>query len=99
MSDYKEGFGVVLQFPDRVPREQTPPVPERCDNASRDLLGRLLHPQSRSRLRSILTMQNIAFFKDFNFSDIKARRVSRTHKNLLLSILSKICRVIWLLLF
>jgi hypothetical protein len=72
---------VVLQFPVRVPREQTPPVPERCDNASRDLLGRLLHPQSRSRLRSVLTMKNIAFFKDFNFADIKARRVSHARKN------------------
>ncbi|XP_059488241.1 serine/threonine-protein kinase S6KL isoform X2 [Neocloeon triangulifer] len=52
-------------------------APGRCDAAGRDLLARLLHPDPQKRLRSLLTLHTIAFFKDFNFADIRARKLQK----------------------
>jgi hypothetical protein len=52
----------------RLPRK----VP---DVGSRDLLLRLLHTQPTKRLRSLRTLQTIAFYKNFNFEDVKLKKV------------------------
>jgi serine/threonine protein kinase len=44
-------------------------------SAAQDLLQRLLEPNPRSRLRSLLALQGIAFFKDFSFADARAKKV------------------------
>ncbi|CAH1376084.1 unnamed protein product, partial [Tenebrio molitor] len=45
------------------------------DVGSRDLLLRLLHTQPTKRLRSLRTLQTIAFYKNFNFEDVKLKKV------------------------
>ncbi|CAB3388104.1 Hypothetical predicted protein, partial [Cloeon dipterum] len=64
-------------FPARSLRHQeAPAAPDRCDPAGRDLLGRLLQIEPQKRLRSLLTLQGIAFYKDFSFADVRARKSS-----------------------
>jgi hypothetical protein len=43
--------------------------------AAQGLLQRLLEPDPRARLRSVLALQGIAFFKDFSFADARAKKV------------------------
>jgi len=43
--------------------------------AAQGLLQRLLQPDPRARLRSLLALQGIAFFKDFSFADARAKKV------------------------
>ena len=43
--------------------------------AAQGLLQRLLEPDPRARLRSLLALQGIAFFKDFSFADARAKKV------------------------
>ena len=52
-------------------------LPAECtvSAAARSLLQRLLEPDPRSRLRSLLNLQATAFFKDFNFSDARSKKV------------------------
>ncbi|XP_018323888.1 serine/threonine-protein kinase S6KL [Agrilus planipennis] len=45
------------------------------DNASKDLLLRLLEVDPTKRLRSLRVMKTIAFFKGFNFEAIEAKQV------------------------
>ncbi|XP_021929735.1 serine/threonine-protein kinase S6KL-like isoform X2 [Zootermopsis nevadensis] len=44
--------------------------------AAKGLLQRLLEPDPQSRLRSLLALQGIAFFKDFSFADARAKKPS-----------------------
>lgn len=44
--------------------------------AAQGLLQRLLEPDPRARLRSVLALQGIAFFKDFSFADARAKKFS-----------------------
>lgn len=39
-----------------------------CSKEAKDLLLRLLHPDPSLRLRNLITMGRLAFFKDFNVS-------------------------------
>lgn len=45
---------------------------------SRDLLRRLLEPSPQHRLKSLLALQRIAFFHNYNFDDIRHMKVSAT---------------------
>lgn len=53
-------------------------LPDDCSfsPAAQGLLQRLLEPDPRSRLRSLLALQGIAFFKDFSFADARAKKFS-----------------------
>ncbi|KAJ9584685.1 hypothetical protein L9F63_020967, partial [Diploptera punctata] len=62
-----------------VHREGVPgslPVECSLSTAAVNLLHRLLDPDPRSRLRSLLNLQGTAFFKDFSFSDARAKKFS-----------------------
>lgn len=48
---------------------------ESYDYASNDLLNRLLESNPQKRLKSIRTLQRIAFYHNFNFDEIRHRRV------------------------
>ncbi|XP_065348069.1 serine/threonine-protein kinase S6KL [Cloeon dipterum] len=68
---------ITGEFPARSLRQQeAPAAPDRCEPAGRDLLGRLLQIEPQKRLRSLLTLQGIAFYKDFSFADVRARKSS-----------------------
>lgn len=45
------------------------------DVKTKDLLLRLLELDPSKRLRSIMKLQTIAFYKDYNFNDVKKRKV------------------------
>ncbi|KAG8282087.1 hypothetical protein J6590_046014 [Homalodisca vitripennis] len=51
-------------------------------DSARDLCSRLLQHNPQQRLRSLLTLKTIAFFKGFSFEDVIAKKVV---PNLLLS--------------
>jgi hypothetical protein len=51
-------------------------VMEMLDNPSKDLLTRLLEEKPQFRLKSVLNLKRIAFFHNFNFDDVKNRKVS-----------------------
>lgn len=55
--------------------------------AAQGLLQRLLEPDPRLRLRSLLALQGIAFFKDFSFADARAKKVWHELSGLSTSIL------------
>ncbi|KAK3919563.1 Ribosomal protein S6 kinase alpha-5 [Frankliniella fusca] len=52
-----------------------PPALERCSPAAQDLVRRLLERDPRRRLRSLHTLQTIAFFFQFSFADVRAKKV------------------------
>lgn len=45
------------------------------DPAARDLLNRLMEKNPQHRLKSILALQRIAYFHNFNFDDVRHRKV------------------------
>lgn len=49
------------------------------DVAVKDLLLRLLEVDPSRRLRSLRTLQTIAFYKGFNFEKVRERKVSRNY--------------------
>lgn len=46
------------------------------DDASKDLLRRLLEKNPQHRLKSLLGLQRIAFFQHYNFDDVRHLKVS-----------------------
>ncbi|KAG5684818.1 hypothetical protein PVAND_014031 [Polypedilum vanderplanki] len=49
---------------------------ENYDRATKDLLNRLLETNPQHRLKSIRTLQRIAFYHNFNFDEIRHRKIS-----------------------
>lgn len=47
----------------------------RLDNSSKDLLNRLTEKNPQHRLKSIIALRRIAFFHNFNFDDVRHRKV------------------------
>lgn len=47
------------------------------NDASKDLLSRLLESNPKHRLKSLLALQRIAFFHNYNFDDVRHMKVSR----------------------
>lgn len=47
------------------------------NEASKDLLRRLLEADPKHRLKSLLALQRIAFFHNYNFDDIRHMKVSQ----------------------
>lgn len=45
--------------------------------ASKDLLNRLMEKNPQLRLKSILALKRIAFFHNFNFDDVRHRKVRK----------------------
>lgn len=46
------------------------------NDSSKDLLRRLLEPNPRHRLKSLLALQRIAFFHNYNIDDVRHMKVS-----------------------
>lgn len=59
------------------------------DLPSRDLLGRLLEVDPVRRLRSLRTLQTIAFYKGYNFEDVKKKKVRCSEISALVIIILK----------
>lgn len=53
------------------------PQSDTLDYASKDLLNRLLEKNPQYRLKSIMALGRIAFFHNFNFEDVKHRKVRK----------------------
>lgn len=72
-----EGEDVTAsQVPRTSPAAGRPPAAlQGCSVAARDLVGRLLERDPRRRLRTLHTLQSIAFYHNFNFDDIRAKKV------------------------
>lgn len=49
---------------------------------SKDLLRRLLEPNPRHRMKSLLALQRIAFFHNYSFNDVRHLKVSKNHAKL-----------------
>ncbi|XP_070506281.1 serine/threonine-protein kinase S6KL [Chironomus tepperi] len=49
---------------------------ENIDAPSKDLLNRLLEKDPKYRLKSIMNLRRIAFYHNFNFDDIRNRKIS-----------------------
>lgn len=49
---------------------------------SKDLLNRLLEYRPERRIRSIFGLQRIAFFMNFNFDDVRKKKVNSYHTQL-----------------
>lgn len=47
------------------------------NDASKDLLRRLLEASPQHRLKSLLALKRIAFFQNFNFDDVRHMKVSQ----------------------
>lgn len=47
------------------------------DRSGRDLLTRLLEPNPQQRLRSLYSLERIAFYKDYHLNDVKRKKVSQ----------------------
>ncbi|XP_039292876.1 uncharacterized protein LOC120353389 [Nilaparvata lugens] len=47
-----------------------------CSDGARDLIQRLLNPDPQRRLRSLLSLQSIRFFKDFDFASVRTKKIS-----------------------
>ncbi|XP_028148616.2 serine/threonine-protein kinase S6KL isoform X1 [Diabrotica virgifera virgifera] len=65
--------------PDPNPQDRKPgslPEDVDLDVPCRDLLLRLLEVQPHKRLRSVRTLETIAFYKGYRFSEVKEKRVS-----------------------
>lgn len=50
------------------------------NDASKDLLRRLLEPDPRHRLKSLLAFQRIAFFFNYNFDDVRHLKVRKNRR-------------------
>jgi serine/threonine protein kinase len=50
---------------------------DKLNDSSKDLLRRLLEPDPRHRLKSLLALQRIAFFFNYNFDDVRHLKVSK----------------------
>lgn len=61
-----------------TPSQKRGKFPQRSelDEASKDLLRRLLEVNPKHRLKSLLALQRIAFFHNYNFDDIRHMKVS-----------------------
>lgn len=65
------------QGPRLSPSAGTPPSQlQDCSVAARDLVGRLLEKDPRKRLRSLHSLQSIAFYMNFSFIDVRAKKVN-----------------------
>ncbi|KAF4527849.1 hypothetical protein B566_EDAN016494 [Ephemera danica] len=53
-----------------------PRLPAHHGVAARDLVARLLCVEPHRRLRSLLALRNIAFFKGFKFDEIREMKIS-----------------------
>lgn len=52
-------------------------IPEaECSVAAKDLLNRLLIVNPQKRLHSLSALQNIAYFKDISFADVRSKKIS-----------------------
>jgi serine/threonine protein kinase len=47
------------------------------NDSSKDLLRRLLEPNPRHRLKSLLALERIAFFHNYNIDDVRHMKVSK----------------------
>ncbi|RZF40462.1 hypothetical protein LSTR_LSTR000341 [Laodelphax striatellus] len=45
-------------------------------DGARDLIQRLLNSDPQKRLRSLLSLQNIRFFKNFDFANVRTKKIS-----------------------
>ena len=52
-----------------------PAALQRCSAAARDMVGRMLDRDPRRRLRTLHSLQTIAFYLNFNFADVRAKKV------------------------
>ncbi|XP_034240870.1 serine/threonine-protein kinase S6KL [Thrips palmi] len=52
-----------------------PDALQRCSAAARDMVARLLDRDPRRRLRTLHSLQTIAFYLNFSFADVRARKV------------------------
>jgi serine/threonine protein kinase len=50
--------------------------PDTLDRGSKDLLNRLLEKNPHHRVKSILALKRLIFFHNFNFDDVRHRKVS-----------------------
>ena len=72
-----EGEGGAAREPRLSSSAGTPPGQlEACSVPARDLVARLLERDPRKRLRSLHALQTIAFYMNFSFTDVRAKRVS-----------------------
>lgn len=62
-ADETKGF---VQFP-----KECAPLPNDC----KDLLNRLLDYEPQNRIRSLFKLQRIAFYMNYNFADVKRKKV------------------------
>lgn len=60
-----------------------PEEAESLNPGSRDLLIRLLEINPKFRIKSLLALGRIAFFKGFNFEDVKHKKVGYFYLNCL----------------
>lgn len=67
----QEGAGCVERDPGSLPEQCAQLTP-----AARNLLQRLLDRDPLTRLRSVLKLQQVAFFKDFSFADVRSKKFS-----------------------
>lgn len=58
------------------PIKITSPYGDNIDAPSKDLLNRLLEKEPKYRLKSVLNLRRIAFYHNFNFDDVRHRKVS-----------------------
>lgn len=69
----------LLRLEDEKPEnDKTSILPEEAKSLnpeSRDLLMRLLEINPKLRIKSLLALGRIAFFKGFNFEDVKNKKV------------------------
>uniref|UniRef100_A0A182PN42 Protein kinase domain-containing protein n=1 Tax=Anopheles epiroticus TaxID=199890 RepID=A0A182PN42_9DIPT len=52
-----------------------PPSVDRLPPEGRDLLQRLLRPDPRERLRSLLQLQRIALYQHYRWDDVRNRKI------------------------
>lgn len=67
---------LTFQFPIRDGSSVNLPSEHNVSSESIDLLRRLLEYNPRYRVRSLRTLQTLAFFKNFNFQNVLAKKVS-----------------------
>lgn len=61
---------------DKLLIKKPPYYGDNTDAPSKDLLNRLLEKDPKYRLKSILNLRRIAFFHNFNFDDVRQRKVN-----------------------
>lgn len=70
----------------RLPKESAS-IPSDC----KDLLIRLLDYKAQSRIRSIFSLQRIAFYMKYNFDDVKKKKVTTKQIEKSKSIMLSMC--------